>query len=89
MNVTRLLNLAVKVFKDNDNKVIEIDGRAKETIVNLFKNNKSQKLTCMPNIKAIKEPTFSILNTKKTFNYLRQAFIKALILENFELESYI
>ena len=34
----------------------------------------------MPNIRAIKKLIFLISNIKKTFNYLKQAFIKILIL---------
>ena len=33
----------------------------------------------IPNIKAIEKLFFLIFNTKKTFNYLKQAFIKVLI----------
>ena len=43
----------------------------------------------MPNIGAIGEPNFLVLDTKKAFNYLRLAFIKALILQYFDLESHI
>ena len=46
---------------------------------NKSKNNKSKNLICMPNNEAIKELIFFIANVKKTFNYLRQTFIKALI----------
>ena len=34
----------------------------------------------MPNIRAIKKSIFLILNAKKTFNHLKQMFIKTLIL---------
>ena len=37
----------------------------------------------------MKKPNFITANTKKAFNYLRLAFIKALIFQYFELESYI
>ena len=43
----------------------------------------------MPNIKAIKKPTFLIFNAKKTFNYLWLVFIKLLILQLFDFESDI
>ena len=49
-------------------------------IVNLSKNNKSRKLTCILNIGAMKEPNFLIPNTKKAINQLWLAFIKTLIL---------
>ena len=48
--------------------------------MNLSKNNKSRDLTRVSNIKAIGEFNFLIPNIKKAFNYLRLAFIKALIL---------
>ena len=43
----------------------------------------------MPNIGAIKKPNFLIPNTKKAFNHLWLAFIKAPIFQNFDLKSYI
>ena len=43
----------------------------------------------MLNIKAIREPNFLTPNTKKVFNYLRIAFIKALIFQHFDLKSHI
>ena len=43
----------------------------------------------MPSIRAIRKPIFLISNAKKAFNYLKQAFIKASILEHFDLKSYI
>ena len=43
----------------------------------------------MPNIKAIRKFIFLTSNTKKTFNYLRQIFIKALIILYFNLKSHI
>ena len=58
-------------------------------IVNLSKNNKSRNLMFMPNIRVIEKPTFLTPNSKKVFNYLRQTFIKALILLYFDLKSYI
>ena len=64
-----------KKFKANANKIV--DGRnnkANETIVNLSnksKNNKSRKLTHMPNIGAIEKPTFFTLNVKKALSHLK------------------
>ena len=73
--------MASKTFKANDNKNVgSDDNRANKTIINLSKNNKTQKLTYMSSIKVTKEYTFLIFNTKKIFNHLKQAFIKALIL---------
>ena len=82
--------MAPKAFKANDNKIVSgDDGRANRTVVNLSKNEKSRKLTRVPNIGAMKEPNFLTLNAKKAFNYLRLAFIKAPILQHFDPESYI
>ena len=73
------------MLQANNNKVFgSSSSRTYETIVNL-----SRKLTCMPNIRATEKPSFLILNIKKTFNYLRLAFIKALILWHFDLENHI
>ena len=81
--------MALKVFRVDDNKVVGVDGRANRTVVNLSKNKKSKKLMYMPNIEDTREPNFSTPNAKKTFSYLRLAFIKASIFWNFDLESYI
>ena len=54
-----------------------------------FKNSKFEKSTYIPNIRAIGKPIFLTPDTKKSFNHLRQAFIKALILQHFDLEYYI
>ena len=43
----------------------------------------------MPNIGAIENPNFLTPNAKKTFNHLQLAFIKARILQHFDLESHI
>ena len=37
----------------------------------------------------MKKPIFLIFNAKKTFNYLELIFIKALILQYFDLKSHI
>ena len=74
---------APRTFRAGNNKVIGSDGgRADETVVDLSKskNEKSSKSTHMPNIRAIEKPNFLTSNTKKAFNHLRLAFIKALIL---------
>ena len=44
-----------------------------------LKNKKNAKSRIQTYIKAIGEPTFFTPGAKKTFNQLRQAFIKALI----------
>ena len=43
----------------------------------------------MLNIRATEESNFLTPDTKKAFNHLRQAFIKAPILQHFNLESRI
>ena len=79
-----------KAFKINDNRVIgNGDSRANKIVLNSSQNNKSKKSMYMPNIKATKKPIFLTFNTKKTFNYLQLAFIKALIFQYSNLESYI
>ena len=91
METTRLFKkLALKAFKANNNKVVDGNSsKANETVVNLFKNNKSKILTYMPNIKAMKELIFLIPNAKKAVNYLRQVFIKVSMLQNYNLKSLI
>ena len=89
LKVSGLLNLASKTFRIDNNKVVKVNDRINKTFVNLFKINKSQKLTCIPNIGAIKKPIFLIFNAIKAFNFLKQAFIKALIFRQFNLKSYI
>ena len=72
--------MALKAFKaGNDDIVDNSGGKADKTVVDLskFKNNKFKKLTYIPNIGAIRELIFLIPNTQKTFNYLKQMFIKA------------
>ena len=73
--------LALKAFRTGNNKVVGGGGgKANETVVNLSKNEKSKKLSHMPNVGAMGEPNFLIPNAKKIFNQLRLAFIKAPIL---------
>ena len=82
--------MASKRFGANSNKVVgDGNGRANGTILNLSKNKKSKKLIYMLNIRATEKPNFLTSNIKKAFNHLWLAFIKALILQNFDLESYI
>ena len=82
--------LAPKAFRADNNEIVGGgDSRADETVVNLSKNEKSKKLTRVPNIRAMGEPNFLIPDAKNAFNYLRLAFIKAPILRHFDLESHI
>ena len=78
--------MILKAFKINNNKVVRIDNRANETFVNLSKNNKSRNSTYLPNISAINKSIFITPNAKKAFKYLKQAFIKTLIFQHFDLE---
>ena len=84
--------MALRLFKVDNNEIIK-DGnsRADKTFVDSSKpkNKKSKKLTYMLNIGATKKPNFLNPNTKKAFNYLRLALIKASILRHFDLESHI
>ena len=58
------------MFRADDNKHVDNSSRANKIVVNLFKN-----LMRIPNIGVISKSTFLTSNTKKTFNYLKQAFI--------------
>ena len=85
--------LALKVFKTDNNKFVYVGcSRTNETVINLsnqLKNDKSRNLTYMPNIEITRKTIFLTLNTKKIFNNLRLAFIKALILQHFDSKSFI
>ena len=89
MKATRSSNLALKAFRADDNKVVEVGGKANRTVSNLFKNKKFRNLIHMPNIEATEEPNFLTLNAKKDFKYLWLVFIKASIFQYFDLESHI
>ena len=77
LKVIGLSDLTTKVFKFNNNNIVKVRGKANETIVNSFKNNKSRNLMHIPNIRVIGERIFLIASTKNIFNHLRLAFIKA------------
>ena len=70
---------APKVLKVDNNEVVDSgdSGKTNETVVNLSKNDKSRKLTYMPNIGAIRELNFLTPNVKTIFNYLQLVFIKS------------
>ena len=71
LKITGLLNLALKAFKANNNKVVGGNSdKTNEMVVNLSKNNKSKNLTYIPNIIGIGKPTFLTPNAKKNFNHL-------------------
>ena len=78
-----------KAFRADDNEAVGVGGRANGTVVNLSKNKKFRKSTCIPNIRATGKLNFLTLDAKKAFNHLRLAFTKAPILQHFDLESHI
>ena len=64
------------MFKPDNNKVVNSNsGKTNKMVMNLFRN-----LMRILNINAFAEFSYLTLNAKKTFNYLRQEFIKAPIL---------
>ena len=88
----RLSNLAPKTFRVDDNEFVEdVGSKANGTIKNSskskkLKNNKSENST---RIEAMEEPIFLTPGAKEAFNHLRQVFIKAPILQHFNLEYHI
>ena len=90
LKIIELSNLVLKVFRADENKIVIIGGsRANRMVVNSSKNKKSKKLTRVPNIKVTGKLNFLISSTKKVFNHLWLAFIKAPILQHFDLENHI
>ena len=88
LKITGLLDLALKIFKVDNNEIVDIgSSRVNKTIANLLKNDKFRNSIGISNIKATKEPIFLISNAKKALNYLKKAFIKTLIFWHFDLES--
>ena len=79
---------APKAFKAENNEVVECSSRADKMVFKsrMLKNKKSEIWT---HFGAMEEPIFLTPNTKKAFNPLRQAFIKASILQHFDPEYYI
>ena len=80
-----------RAFNAGNNEVVRGGNRADKTVVgsSKSKNKKSRKLTCVTNIGATRKPNFLTSNAKKDFNYLRLAFIKVPILQQFDPKSYI
>ena len=82
--------LALKLFRaDNNEFVKSASSKPYKTIVdlsNILKKNKSRNLI---NIKVIGKLIFLTFNVTKPFNYLKHAFIKALIFYYFNLKWYI
>ena len=82
--------MALKAFRANDNKVVGSDNnRTNRTVVNLSKNENSRKLTHVPNIGGMEESNFLTFDAKKAFNFFQLAFIKAPILQHFNLKFHI
>ena len=79
LKIIKSSDLPLKIFKIDNNKVVEVGDRANKIVVNSFKNNKFWNLMYIPNIKATGKFIFLIFNPKKIFNYFNQAFIKAII----------
>ena len=80
-------------FGSNNKKLVKKLRKSKNQ--KLFKSQKLAKFKKLsksrnsPNFSTIKAgPSFLISDTRKTFNYLRLAFIKALIFQYFDLKSY-
>ena len=70
LKTIRLLDLTLKAFKADDNKIVGNSGnKANEKVLNLFKNNKSRNSMYIPNIRDIKNFTFLTPNAKKAFNH--------------------
>ena len=63
--------MALKKIRYNDNEVVKVGSKANKIVVNLFKNNKSRKLTHMLYIRATKKLIFLTSNAKKAFNHLK------------------
>ena len=82
-NETNLLNLSVS------KKSIEAGyltfGNAKKGDNNLKRGGSNIK----KGVKAAKDSVYLTLDNKKAFNYLRHAFISALIFQYFDLERHI
>ena len=84
LNSTRLFEkLFLKIFRASNNEVVKNgNNKANKIVINSYnklKNNESKNLIRISNIRVIKKPIFLIFSIKKTFNRLKQAFIKALI----------
>ena len=89
LKTTGLLESSTKAFMADDNGVVDGADEINGTVVNLFKNKKSKKLTCIINIRATGKANFPTFDVRKGFNHLRLAFIKAPILQYFDLKSHI
>lgn len=85
LTATRLFKLwALKAFKADKDKFVEA-AKVNKTVIDLseLKQLKKTKFKNQMHIKDIKKPAFLTSNIKKTFNQLKQVFIKAPILQYF------
>lgn len=88
------MDLALKVFKTNDNKIIAVSSRANKIFKNLSelkksKNKNSRNLIYVQDIGTMEKPIFLISSIKNALNYLWQALIEAQIFQHFDLKSHI
>lgn len=76
--------LATKTFKTDNNEVVKINDRVDKIVKNWFKSKKLKntkyKILICSNIGVTRKYTFLTSGAKKAFSFLRQLFIKALIL---------
>lgn len=83
LKTTRSSNkLALTTFRTNNNKIFEVDNRANKIFKNLskYKKLKNEKFKNLIRISVTKELIFRISSTRKAFNFLKQVFVKALII---------
>ena len=73
--------------KNNSDDVV--GGNGNDRNLSKSKKLKNTKSEIQTHIKTMREPTFLTPGTRKTFNQLRQAFTKALILRHFDLKCHI
>ena len=78
---------AMRELEADNNEVIGGSGKADNR--NLSKKSKNAKFGIQMHVRATEEPMFLTFNTKEAFNRLKQAFIKAPILQHFDPECYI
>ena len=86
LKTTRLCRkLAQKASRANSNEVV---GGFSSRLNKIVKNLPPSKM-CLPNIGATRKPEFLTPCDKKTFNQLRLVFIKAIVLQYFDLKCHI
>lgn len=92
LKITKSFESALKIF-EVEIEVVESCDKADKIFKNLFgsKNskNKKSKILMYIIIRALGELIFLISSAKKTFNYLKQAFMKVLILQYFDSKYHI